>query len=930
MKSMNLKKIATAGVGAALLGASLAAAATVDEAGLANFKFFNNAEPNVKIAVGGLAQPSDAVVAANIAAMIGNLAYTSSDITVLGKDALSCAGGGGGNVTGASVDLEVTTPGVNPNVAYQMKTYIGGYLDVSPIDDRVDSASGSSYSIIDAAGTSVGRKVTNYEAPALVSKATIADTQAGRTYVEDERYFVYAKSLYDQSTHSVKAKAAQVGYEVQFTNPIAVCTETVPDDTTCTDTYSTIKHRVKIKFLGSDWIIYGMDNFVSTGASMTSGTGGSTVVLGKEVQYKEFMQIGDEATAPNGMKVVLKDISGMPYGSSYVPAASFDIYDASGNKIDTATLQETGSTSEYNKNNIVVKVWKAFVGTGGSAYAQVSIFSNKLSLTHGTTIDTNNQQWSVRLVAGGTSYGASVSRIQLYRMNIDDMNEGDFVTFVQKPQVMKLAFTGLESVTTDTLSLATGSGKGFPMLASGDTATANLNYVRVSSGLTNPFVLGSTSTNTVYYIVSATGAGGGQQGDIFYQDSTGAYSKYYGASSNGSIVFLPGHGALSGTFTAGTASLMYPGNGTCYGTNGTITSLPTNLGVISWYMNASITAGNLTGVSFTGASNATSTDAYLVVGNASCVANVSLVGVSGTINWAGSLTTSLASPAHARFNYVPYTYGSNTKNIEFFTAGITAAADPAAANGYVIAIPEFTDDSDTASLSAAILFDVGQGDSTASPYIGVSSGTQTLGYNTTWTNRNTTNVYGTAYESGLVTNRGSKATVSLTSGSVTYATALAHALYTLSGAEVAGAGNVATPTLKEGETGLDEGGYKVVVKAINGGCAGGEGGAVGGADGLSCSSDKAYVVEALDTSSTPLVVTDAAASGTQALILVGGPLVNSLTAQVPGFATMSPGDSVVKVVGDKVVVAGYTAADTTAAANGLIAWLVSNKDALVR
>jgi hypothetical protein len=155
-------------------------------------------------------------------------------------------------------------------------------------------------------------------------------------------------------------------------------------------------------------------------------------------------------------------------------------------------------------------------------------------------------------------------------------------------------------------------------------------------------------------------------------------------------------------------------------------------------------------------------------------------------------------------------------------------------------------------------------------------------------------------------------------------------LYTLSGAEVAGAGNVATPTLKEGETGLDEGGYKVVVKAINGGCAGGEGGAVGGADGLSCSSDKAYVVEALDTSSTPLVVTDAAASGTQALILVGGPLVNSLTAQVPGFATMSPGDSVVKVVGDKVVVAGYTAADTTAAANGLIAWLVSNKDALVR
>jgi len=76
------------------------------------------------------------------------------------------------------------------------------------------------------------------------------------------------------------------------------------------------------------------------------------MVLGKEVQYKEFMQIGDEAVAPNGVKVKLTDISGLATSSNYQPPVTFEVYDADGNKIDTATLQESG-TNEYNKNGVV-------------------------------------------------------------------------------------------------------------------------------------------------------------------------------------------------------------------------------------------------------------------------------------------------------------------------------------------------------------------------------------------------------------------------------------------------------------------------------------------------------------------------------------------------------------------------------------------------
>ncbi len=916
MKSMNVKRIAATALGAAMIGAAFAGAVTTDP-GLSNFKFFTGNEPNVKIVVGSAAQPTDAVAAANIAAMIGNLAYTSSDITVLGKDQLACDGTG--NVSGKTTTLEVTTPGVNSNVAYQMKTYIQGYLDRTPIDDRINDMTGA-YTILATDGTSGGRKITNYDAPALVFKTTVTDTQVSKSYTEDERYFTYAYTTYDTSAKKVKAKNGQVAYEAQFTNPIQVCSEFTPDDSTCSDTYRTSKHRVKIKFLGSDWVIYGMDNFPTAGGVTASST---ALTIGKEVAYKEFMQIGDEATAPNGIKIVLKDISGFPTGTQYQPPVSFDIFDANGNQIDTATLQE-GGTSEYNKNGVVVIVWKAFAGIGQTAYAQVSIFSDKLTLTHGTVVDSNNQQWQVTLVGGGTSYGASLSRLQLARVVVDDLNEGDSVTYIQKPQAMKLTYTGLEKTTYDTLTLGTGE-RAFPT-SSTDTATTGLSFVRLISSMTNPFNFGTTSSNTLYYITDATPAGQGGQGDIFYQDpSTGYFRKYYGVTASTTITLVPAHGALTSSTLTGTAYEMYFSG--C-APNATITTLPTNIGAgaSGFTFNGTVTSANSTSVTFTNGANLT-VNALNLSRNATCWGYLQFTGVAGTIYW----TTAGNSPIVSTLNSVPYNYGPNTRNIQFDTLGITAglATDPTRTNGEVIAIPEFQNDDDTNE--GAFMFDVGSGSDTT-PRLGPSSGTAYLSYNSTFTGTNTTGFFtGTTYESGYISPRGSTGTISLTSGSVNYATTLAHALYTLSGAAVAGAGNVAeVGPLKEGETGLDEAGYKVVVKTIT--AAGSGEGAISGLDTLKCSSEKAYVVTALNTANTPLVVTDASASATQQLIVIGGPLVNTVAAGIPGgdIAATAGSDAVVKVIGDKILVYGYTAADTTSAANAFIEWLALNAGTIQR
>ncbi len=925
VKSLNVKKIATAAAGAAMLGAAFAGAVQVDSAGLENFPFYSNGAPNLKIVVGGSAAASDAVAAANIAAMIGNLAYTSKDITVLGTDLLSCSGGTAGTTSSSdSVSLEVTTPGVNPNVAYQMKTYIEGYLDANVTDDKTDSMTGSLTILADSSGTSSsgGRKVTNSET-SLAFKGTVTDAEVSKSYTEDERYYLYAKTQYDTSSKSVKAKTPQIAYEAVFTDPVQVCTEFTPDDSVCTDTYKTSKHRMKIKLLGSDWVIFGMDNFPSDGTVNTT----AQLQLGKEIQFKEFMQIGDEVSNAAGIKAKLKDISAVPTGTSQLLSSSFEIFDANGNLIDTSTLQENG---EYNQNGIVIRVFEVFAGLGQTSYAKVSIFSDKLTLQHGSVVSTDNQNWRVNLVGGGTSFGSSLRKIQLTRQVVDDFSTGGSVTFLQKPQLMKLTFNGLEDVTYDSLSFNTGE-RNFPV-SSTDTSTNGQSYVRLTSTLTSPFDFGSTSSNTLYYVTDATAAGNATQGTVFYQDSTtGLFVPFFGSSATSAAV--TGNVSFSTAVTTlgvstGAAIYVYNNTGvqctTGGWTNGTQLSANSSWATTGWTPGSAfaVTGGTplttgYTAASFTG--NLTLTASTLVSG---CTGNATLSFES----YNGTLTPGLGTTGVTYTlgnNYVKYTYGATSQNLRFNSQAIEASTTDPDGTDMVIWIPEFTKDDDTTP--GAFALDVGYGDQ-SSPRLAPGSGTATAQYQGTYL---VTSVTGTAYEAGYVSPRGSKLeSIGLNDATIKYATSLSHALYTLSSAGVDTTANTATNDFKAGETALEDAGYKVVVKGIAAaGTGSGTGGSVSGVDGLQPSQSQAFSVTPIDTSSSPLVVRDSGA-GTQPLIVVGGPLVNSVASSaLQGAPAPSASDeAVVKVQGDRILVYGYTASDTTSAANSLISWLAANAD----
>ena len=81
MKSLNAKRIAAIVTGAALLGAGLAFAGPLT---FQNVPIISNSgQPVVQVVIGSSAKPSDGVAAGNIAAAIGNLAYTSTPVTAL-------------------------------------------------------------------------------------------------------------------------------------------------------------------------------------------------------------------------------------------------------------------------------------------------------------------------------------------------------------------------------------------------------------------------------------------------------------------------------------------------------------------------------------------------------------------------------------------------------------------------------------------------------------------------------------------------------------------------------------------------------------------------------------------------------------------------------------------------------------------------------
>ncbi|MFA6329983.1 MAG: S-layer protein [Candidatus Micrarchaeia archaeon] len=792
MKSM--RKFATLAVGA-MMAASAVAAVSMDSTSLTGYKFFNNGEPAVKVVIGAAAQPQDVVVAANIAAMIGNLAYTDKDVTVVGKDGVSCgAGAGTCAVDDATkkVTLSVTVPGASSSSVYTLKTYINDYLD-NQVDTVRAGTSGNVYNG-DTSTYAYAKKVTKdlTDVVALPNSGKV-DNPRNRDVKQEQFVYLGAKTMYESGTSykTVVSDKMRASYNLTFSEALPLCWDVSKTILTCPSSDNLTDTHTKIKLLGQDWVIVNVD--------MASASAVKSIELGKETAYTPYMNVDDEVTAANGAKVALKSIQ----VTTSTSQAAFEVTSASGTK----TVETINNGASKDVAGVTIRVNNVFSGVSGFNYADVSVFSDKVTLSDNVQIDsTTHQYWYASIKSTTIDQTPAISSIALYSSypyvkSDDKWKAGEKLSLIRGQESFDFTFDGLDdaSVTYDNLGFNIQSGD-IPTSASGKFTGK---FVEVNSGVSNAFQTGTISKNIVRIALTAlTGSNASLTTDApigtpFIQDTNGFWVQLYGdynAPKAGDVV-------------------------------------------------------------------------YHYSGSEQSVINVT---------------------------------------------GDTSTA--------VVAVKEFTEDNMVdAGKYLTFLYDPALG--TAGQFADADGSTVTskAGYAASIGSATPT------YETGLITDRGVKfLSIGTTNAAISYPKVPVKAKYTLktSGTN-ATAGTVAL-TLGVGEKGTIDTGYVATVSGIAASASGAAGtSGLTGLDAIAANPTKAAVVSELNTGTNPMVMldSDAGASSASAVIVVGGPIVNTLAKDQPAQA----GDSKVVVQGGKIFVYGWTAADTTAAGNELISWLAQNR-----
>ncbi|VVC04657.1 Uncharacterised protein [Candidatus Burarchaeum australiense] len=902
MKRLNVKRVAALAAGAALLGASLAVA----EVTYGNVQLVNqNGQPTAQVVVGSGAAASDGVVAANIAAMLGNLAYKAQTISASTAGEATCALGGGAATGGTcaisneKVKLEVTLPGVVSGV-YGWKTLINDYTDkylgnrnMSTTDDiyntttditgfdvpttnnywtGLESTTNKFDFLTQSYGSGAGqprqavKKISGTDFTPFATFNTKDSSAADFTYTEDQTLWVSSLTDWNSQYKTIVAEKPELAYRAAFSKGgdnygIPYCT--IKNSTAggwwgaCdSDDSRTDRHRVAVKWLGEDWIISEMnlpDNVNSTSGSGTGAwitvnpaynfSAGGSVKLAKESSYG-VVRIGENLSAGNYI-VKLTDItvpsSTIPYG-----AAVFEIYDSNGQllKQDRIPSGSTYSWAAPDGTTVKVKVYKATPGyTLTAKWAEMAVYSQEIELKDGQILDDNNKKWYTKVL----------------------WKNREFESSAPSPAVDTL--WALELINTKDNELAsTHMQKGATYNIPTKNPVLQMQYDALDlvegsdyDSLTFNLITGSMPI----YDASCTSGTNRDSGTQLMQVTSGQSNAF--------------------TISGQTVSSFY----------------------IELQNSTSATAGANGGVVF--------------ANTGSCNARLSEV----LLNASGGVTV----------NYNP---GDGDQPINF-------VAEPALNAGvwFKFGVREDPGNNPAGRTPAGTAYDywnvtvLGNASAGASYTFATGNGLKQINY--------TDVVYGigggatyppATPDLGFISARGSKfSNLETTSLTFNIAKRPAQALYYVKT-------STATPnapvevTLGEGEEAALQGGVKIKVASITedvGACSAAPGSAACTVDqsGVSAvlstggSSVTASVPYALSTSTTPLVVLDRDA-GAGTLITVGGPAVNSVTMSVlqgSDVQITASSPPTVKAVGNNIVVAGGSAADTIRAGNDFIASL---------
>ena len=919
MKAINVKKIAAFAGTAILFGAIGAVAADVtygttqlvDQSG----------QPTVKIYVGTNAAISDGVAAANIAAKIANEAYKSSTLTASVSGAPTCTVGSG--VSGAGtcsivesskkVTLEVTLPGTIAGT-HTFKTLITDTVDRT-LENRNYSKSEDIYNSTLASTDTSGVTTSPLRAVDTGTKGqllyrigsgqftgfadyAVVDSQASSTtYTEEQSFWVGTQpnAVQYDSASSVRDvdvnKYSAMAYSVKFTGNdygIPVCTgglnsSTSDDWTSCTSSNDrTERHRVKVEFMGSEWVISEMgDPNLNNNPSSVAVVAGGQIKLAKEAKYG-IINVGGELDAGT-FKVRLSDIS-VATGNDNSHPAIIDILDANDAVIGQVQVS-VGTTYTFTQsgtsNTVKIHVYNTAPGfTLNAKWAEMAVFTDEITLKDNSRYNlvssTDVDQyfkvsllWKNKDYTGGSASNKSDSLREIVVYNVDGFDTktqaGDVVNFLKSTPTFKVTYQGVDltdsdyvpmtysGLSSDSMRIATTDGD----VACADSSSADAYY-------TGKFIEIKTAGQQLL-----GGTGGGLNGYLLEKvrvDPSGVYN-YTG---------------INNTQFDTTSTLANVGNATL------IQQYANTTHPIVFYQvsgrncwNWNVMAYDSTGATANSIKFDTAGSNSAAQGRIYFDKTATLSGASGNIvlaEDAGKLDTVSDAPV---YTYVPFIQNATYQSVRF------KAED---------------------SSTQQVWYDGLGAAGSSYPMANLQS-----------------------YEPTLVTERGSKVlSVGTSDASLMVATTVAQPTFQFAYADTSSASTADQYVMGVGDSKVF-GGVTVKVAAIDattGSCS-----VLGAGGAPACQVDSTGVSAVISPAnaasvevSQPYALTSnmvmldsQAVSGVA--ITVGGPAVNTVTAEALKDASVNfdVDNVVVKEIGNKIVVAGKTAQDTMTAADQFIA-----------
>ncbi len=423
MKTLNAKRITALAAGAALLGLGLAFAGPIT---FQNVPIISNSgQPVAQIVIGSSAKPIDGVTAANIAAAIGNLAYTSQPVTatvnatqaksVLGVSVSSASyalsnpqiwlnqTGTTGTVSGTYAIYSLIGSVINrglitgsPASTKSLQTSTSTYayenthgtlfqLTASPSDSPYSDSAGGAPPVRNppTAGTNGGGitftsfqnsgdnilELTNSQIPSLLSNAG--------NYGETESLWLTGFPVFNQTNNkppgTLDVLSTDGAYMAQFNKPIA------------NTLASGAVNHAEISLLGSNWTILNYYNIPSTAVSggVTATTSGSSKIqLASSLTPLTTVYVGHNLSS-GGFTVQLTDL-GQPNNAGTSPASLNIYYKGALTNVTQVFPSATPAVFNISGHNLYVLVNSTFAGLYAyQKWAKMQLYSNVWNVTSG-------------------------------------------------------------------------------------------------------------------------------------------------------------------------------------------------------------------------------------------------------------------------------------------------------------------------------------------------------------------------------------------------------------------------------------------------------------------------------------------------------------------------------------------------------------------